>query len=67
MIALVDWVEEVIVGSDSKIALAWKMYKKMTLNVYHQNRVINISQQVDLNKLFWIQGTEILECGPGEG
>lgn len=48
-----------MVGSNSEIALVWTMYEKSNLHVYQQNRVINIRCQVELDKLFWKQGTEM--------
>ena len=42
--------------ADSEIALSWVLYEKAKLQVFHQNRVINIRSKINLNKLFWVDG-----------
>ena len=55
---LAEWLEddETYVGSDSRIALAWVMYEKVKLDVYHRNRVSQIRSQIEMTKLFHVDG-----------
>ena len=56
--ALEDWINEIYVGSDSEIALAWTIYENVKLNVFHRNRVNNIRSKLSLDQLFHVQGQE---------
>ena len=53
-----EWIEEVLVGTDSEISLCWVSYETMKLHVFNRNRVVNITRKVDLKKLFHIKGKE---------
>ena len=55
---LAEWLEDdkIYVGSDSRIALAWVMYEKVKLDVYHRNRVSQIRSQIEMTKLFHVDG-----------
>ena len=55
---LEDWVEEILICSDSEIALCWSMYESIKLNQYNRVRVINIVSKVDLNNLFHVRGDQ---------
>ena len=57
---LADWVdrEEIYVGSDSRIALAWVVYEKVKLDVYYRNRVSQIRSQVEMTRLFHVDGKQ---------
>ena len=39
-----ELIEEVYLFADSEIALSWVLYEKAKLQVFHQNRVINIRE-----------------------
>ena len=56
MSALGTWVELVLAGSDSEIALSWTIYEKVKLQVFHRMRVSNIRNKLDLEKLFHVDG-----------
>ena len=46
--ALEEWIEEIIVCSDSEIALCWTCYETVKLNQYNRVRVLNISSKLNL-------------------
>ena len=50
--------DEIYLGSDSRIALAWVVYERVKLDVYYRNRVSQIRSQVGLNRLFHVEGKE---------
>ena len=56
--ALGDWIDEINIGGDSEIALAWTIYENVKLNVFHRNRVNNIRSKVCLDQLHHVQGSE---------
>ena len=58
--ALVEWIDEIRVGSDSEISLSWIMYENNKLDVFTRNRVNNIRTKVTLPQLHWIEGKENL-------
>ena len=53
-----DWIDEILVGGDSEIALAWCIYENVKLNVFHRNRVNNIRSKLSLDQLHHVQGPE---------
>ena len=53
---LVEWVEEVLVGSDSEIAICWSSYETVKLNQYNRVRVINIVSKISLQNLYHVKG-----------
>ena len=55
---LEDWIEEIIVVSDSEISLCWAIYETVELNQYNRVRVINIVSKLDLNNLYHVKGSE---------
>ena len=55
--ALEDWVEEVIICSDSEIALCWSGYETVKLNQYNRVRVLNITSKLSLEDLFHVKGS----------
>ena len=55
---LEDWIEEVIIASDSEISLCWSIYETVKLNQYNRVRVINIVSKIDLENLYHVKGTE---------
>ena len=57
---LSEWLEtdEIYVGSDSRIALAWVAYEKVKLDVYYRNRVSQIRSQVSMSRLFHVDGKQ---------
>ena len=55
---LEEWVEEVLVASDSEIALCWSSYETVKLNQYNRVRVINIVSKISLQNLYHIKGTQ---------
>ena len=57
---LADWMEEgeIYVASDSRIALAWVVYERVKLDVYYRNRVSQIRSQINMTKLFHVDGKE---------
>ena len=56
--ALKDWIDEIYIGCDSEIALAWTIYENVKLNVFHRHRVNNIRSKVRLEQLHHVQGIE---------
>ena len=58
--ALGKWLDEdeIYLGSDSRIALAWVVYEKVKLDVFHRNRVSNIRSKAELHKIFHVDGKE---------
>ena len=58
MSALGEWVEEVLVASDSEIALCWASYETVKLNQYNRVRVINITSKINLQDLFHVKGQD---------
>ena len=56
--ALGDWLEDIYVAGDSRIALAWTVYEKVKLDILHRNRVSNIRSKVDLNTPHHVEGKE---------
>ena len=62
--ALEGWIEVILVGSDSEIALMWTSYEHLKLEVFQRNRAINTRMKIDLNNLFHISGAELpADCG----
>ena len=57
-VVIEDWVEEVLIGGDSEIAICWVAYETVKLNQYNRVRVINITSKISLQNLFHIKGTE---------
>ena len=59
---LADWVdrEEIYVSSDSRIALAWVVYETEKLDAYYRNRVSQIRSQVEMTRLFHVDGKQII-------
>ena len=57
-VMLEEWVEEILVGGDSEIALCWVAYETVKLNQYNRVRVVNILSKLSLENLFHIKGTE---------
>ena len=55
--ALEEWIEEIIVCSDSEIALCWTCYETVKLNQYNRVRVLNITSKLNLQDLFHVKGT----------
>ena len=53
------WLDTVLIGSDSEIALMWVTYEHLKLEVFQRNRAINTRMKVDLEKLFHVSGNEI--------
>ena len=53
--ALEEWVEDVLVGSDSQIALCWTSYETVKLNQYNRVRVINITSKLILNQIYHVR------------
>ena len=58
MRAMGDWIDDLFIGGDSEIALAWTIYENVKLNTFHRNRVNNIRSKVSLDMLHHIQGPE---------
>ena len=56
--ALDDWVETYIAAGDSEIALAWTIYEKCKLHVFHRMRVSNIRNKLKMENLFHVDGKE---------
>ena len=56
--ALDGWIENIIIGCDSEIAIAWTVYESVKLNTFHRNRVNSIRKNVSLNQVHHVQGTE---------
>ena len=56
--ALDGWIDTIMIGCDSEIALAWCIYENVKLNVFHRNRVNNIRAKISLDQLFHVQGPE---------
>ena len=56
--ALDDWMETYIAAGDSKIALAWTIYEKCKLHVFHRMRVSNIRNKLKMENLFHVDGKE---------
>ena len=52
LLALEEWIEEVIVCSDSEIALCWSSYETVKLNQYNRVCVLNITSKLSLDDLF---------------
>ena len=50
--------EEVLVASDSEIALCWASYETVKLNQYNRVRVINIVSKISLQNLYHIKGSQ---------
>lgn len=57
-VMLEDWVEEILIGSDSEIALCWSTYETVKLNMYSRVRVVNIVSKINLQNLYHIKGSE---------
>ena len=53
-----DWIECVVAAGDSEIALAWTIYEKCKLNVFHRMRVSNIRNKLKMENLFHVDGKE---------
>ena len=53
-----EWIQEVLVGMDSKISLCWVSYETVKLHVFNRNGVMNITRKVYLKKLFHVKGKE---------
>ena len=56
--ALEEWVEDVLVGSDSLIALCWTSYETVKLNQYNRVRVINITSKLSLSQIYHVRGAD---------
>ena len=56
--ALGDWIEISLAFGDSTIALAWAVYEKTKLHVFHRLRVSNIRNKIDLDYLYHVDGKE---------
>ena len=56
--ALDNYIDKVIVCSDSEISLAWVMYENVKLNIFHRNRVNNIRSKIELDQLHHVLGSE---------
>ena len=56
--ALSSWIEVIMYGSDSSIALAWAIYEKARLHVFHRLRVSNIRNKLDFENLYHVAGKE---------
>ena len=56
--ALSSWIEVIRYGSDSSIALAWAIYEKARLHVFHRLRVSNIRNKLDFENLYHVAGKE---------
>ena len=52
------WIEEILVGSDSEIALCWTLYESIKLNQYNRVRAINIVSKINLQDLYHVIGSE---------
>ena len=57
-VALEEWVEEILIGGDSEIALCWCAYETVKLNQFNPVRVINVTSKINLENLYHIRGTE---------
>ena len=57
-VVLEDWVEEILIGGDSEIAICWTVYETVKLNMYNRIRVINITSKISLQNLFHVRGSE---------
>ena len=57
-VAIEEWVEEILIGSDSEIAICWAAYETVKLNQFNRVRVINITSKINLDNLFHIKGSE---------
>ena len=53
-----DWLEIIIAAGDSEIALAWTIYEKCKLHVFHRMRVSNIRNKLNMENLFHVDGKE---------
>ena len=53
-----QWIEEVLVGTDSEISLCWVAYESVKLQVFNRNRVVNITRKINFKKLFHVKGKE---------
>ena len=58
MTSLDEWIEDVLIASDSEIALCWTSYETVKLNQYNRVRVINITSKLSLNNLFHVRGPD---------
>ena len=56
--ALGAWVKIMISCSDSEIAISWRIYEKVKLNVFHRLRVSNIRNKIDISNLYHVDGKE---------
>ena len=53
-----EWIEDILVFSDSEISLCWVSYETIKLHVFNRNRVVNITRQLNLDNLYHVQGKE---------
>ena len=52
--ALSSWVDEIIVCSDSTIALCWVTAEKKRLSLFHRNRAVQIRRGTELSQLYHV-------------
>jgi hypothetical protein len=62
--ALVGWIDEKIVASDSTITLSWIMAEMMPLAMFHKNPVIQIHRVTRLDQLYHVR-TEVNSADMG--
>ena len=56
-----DWIETVVAAGDSEIALAWTIYEKCKLDVFHRMRVSNIHNKMKMENLYHVDGKKTFQ------